>query len=255
LFSILNKESLLKCGYNVLTAKSAEESIKLTYNNHFDLILMDIDLGEEIDGIQTAKSILDIRDIPIIFFSSHSSLEILQKVEETSSYGYIPKNSDFQILCMSIKMALKLYEAKKKIIERENHYRYIFDQSYDPIFITQTNHQIVDANLATSELFGYSKEELLGLKITDLVDSEILEKEPPKMKELLANGSIRSIRTMNRKDNTQITVELRAIYRSDDFVQVTARNITEQVQKSKIIELNNEKIFINNRSKKKLPLF
>jgi hypothetical protein len=61
------------------------------------------------------------------------------------------------------------------------------------------------------------------------------------MKELLANGSIRSIRTMNRKDNTQITVELRAIYRSDDFVQVTARNITEQVQKSKIIELNNEK--------------
>lgn len=242
LFSILNKESLLKCGYNVLTAKSAEESIKLTYNNHFDLILMDIDLGEEIDGIQTAKSILDIRDIPIIFFSSHSSLEILQKVEETSSYGYIPKNSDFQILCMSIKMALKLYEAKKKIIERENHYRYIFDQSYDPIFITQTNHQIVDANLATSELFGYSKEELLGLKITDLVDSEILEKEPPKMKELLANGSIRSIRTMNRKDNTQITVELRAIYRSDDFVQVTARNITEQVQKSKIIELNNEKI-------------
>lgn len=68
LFSILNKESLLKCGYNVLTAKSAEESIKLTYNNHFDLILMDIDLGEEIDGIQTAKSILDIRDIPIIFF-------------------------------------------------------------------------------------------------------------------------------------------------------------------------------------------
>jgi DNA-binding response OmpR family regulator len=185
LFSILNKESLLKCGYNVLTAKSAEESIKLTYNNHFDLILMDIDLGEEIDGIQTAKSILDIRDIPIIFFSSHSSLEILQKVEETSSYGYIPKNSDFQILCMSIKMALKLYEAKKKIIERENHYRYIFDQSYDPIFITQTNHQIVDANLATSELFGYSKEELLGLKINEYgnqydkaaADFELLAKE------------------------------------------------------------------------------
>ena len=243
LLSIVNKGTLISCGYKVLTATTANETISLIRTtNEIDLILMDIDLGGEVDGIDLAKSILTEKDLPILFLSSQSSLEILQKVEEVSSYGYIPKNSDIQILCMSIKMALNLYEAKKKIVERETHYRSVFNQSYDPIFITQTNHQIVDTNLATSELFGYSKEELLSLKITDLVDSEILEKEPPKMRELLANGSIRSIRTMNRKDNTQITVELRAIYRPDGFIQVTARNITEQIHKSKIIELNNKQI-------------
>ncbi|WP_280113294.1 response regulator [Salinispira pacifica] len=70
--------------YLVTTGKKAIETITQE-NLPVDLILMDIDLGSGIDGTQAAQIILKEKDIPIVFLSSHTEPEIVEKTEKISA--------------------------------------------------------------------------------------------------------------------------------------------------------------------------
>ncbi|MBL4703995.1 MAG: response regulator [Flavobacteriales bacterium] len=73
-------------GYRALTTHSGEKAIELIETTpEIDLVLMDIDLGKGINGIQTAEKILQIKELPIIFLSSHIEDEIIKKTERVST--------------------------------------------------------------------------------------------------------------------------------------------------------------------------
>ncbi len=114
---------LQRFGFNTVSANSGKEAIELCKNiQKIDLILMDIDLGLGMDGIETAEVILKNHDIPIVFLSCHSEPEIVEKTERITSYGYVVKGSGATILQTSIKMAFKLFEAKTKLmLELKDH--------------------------------------------------------------------------------------------------------------------------------------
>jgi PAS domain S-box-containing protein len=76
---------------------------------------MDINLGKGIDGTEAAESILKEKEIPVVFMSSHTELDVVKKKEKITSYGYVVKNSGITVLDASIKMAFKLYAAHLKI--------------------------------------------------------------------------------------------------------------------------------------------
>ncbi|HOT77978.1 MAG TPA: PAS domain S-box protein, partial [Candidatus Wallbacteria bacterium] len=88
-------------------------------NNIIDLVLMDIDLGQGIDGTETAIAMLKLRAVPIVFLSSHTEPAIVEKTEKITSYGYILKNSGPTVLYASIKMAFKLFDSQKLMNERD----------------------------------------------------------------------------------------------------------------------------------------
>ncbi|MBK9500858.1 MAG: PAS domain S-box protein [Leptospiraceae bacterium] len=243
LLAIVNKESLESCDYTVLTAKTANESISLIRtNNSIDLILMDIDLGGDIDGIDLARSILTEKDFPIIFLSSLIEQEILQKAELVSSFGYIPKKSEIQVLCTSIKMALNLFEAKNKMKQSELHYRLLFEQSHDAMIITDSNGKFTDANDAASQLFRYSRDELLTLSISDIIHPEDLANKELQLEKIKSNVRLTSIRRVLRKDKSIALTEITVVYRPDQFFQATIRDITEQNLKDQVIEAKNKNI-------------
>jgi PAS domain S-box-containing protein len=112
----LKKAPLEKLGYRVITACSAQKAVEL-FDKHdeIDLVLMDIDLGKGLDGTQAAEAILRHRDIPLLFLSSHTEPEIVEKTEKITSYGYVVKNSSITVLDASIKMAFKLFNAHKAL--------------------------------------------------------------------------------------------------------------------------------------------
>ncbi len=105
LIAMDKKNELEKFGYNVLTTNTGEKAVSLVNkNNTINLILMDIDLGRGIDGTIAAEQILKEHDIPIVFMSSHTEPEIIQKTEKVTSYGYVVKSSNITVLDSSIKM-------------------------------------------------------------------------------------------------------------------------------------------------------
>ena len=110
------KTLLVKFGYEVLISYTGEDAVKACEDSpRIDLILMDIDLGEGMDGTEAAKMILKKRDIPVLFLSSHSEPEIVEKTRKITSCGCITKKSSGSILEASIQMAFKLYDTNRTI--------------------------------------------------------------------------------------------------------------------------------------------
>lgn len=113
--ALRQKIELEKKSYTVTHASSSQEAIDIAFEKHdsLDLILMDIDLGEDLDGIEVAKQIICKHDIPILFLSSYTDPEIVSKTEMVTSYGYVVKDSGITVLDASIKMAFKLHESRR----------------------------------------------------------------------------------------------------------------------------------------------
>lgn len=116
IIAMLEKKELESYGYHVLTSPNGEDAVeKIQKGESIDLILMDIDLGSGIDGTQAAQEIVGLKEIPIIFLSSHTEREVVERTEKITSYGYVVKNSGTVVLDTSIKMAFKLFETNKKL--------------------------------------------------------------------------------------------------------------------------------------------
>jgi PAS domain S-box-containing protein len=146
--------------YSIEHVFNGETATELVKSKKFDLILMDIDLGPGMDGIETAESILSKFSVPILFLSSHSETDIIDKIERTTSYGYVVKGNNFNVLNTSIKMALKLFAANKKTEQNENKYRHLIDISPIPYALNDTHQNIVHLNKAFITTFGYDLKDI-----------------------------------------------------------------------------------------------
>ena len=171
IIAMAQKQKLEQRGYEVLHTTRGEDAVQLALESgkHFDIILMDIDLGPGMDGIQTAEAILASNDIPVLFLSSHSEPEIVEKTESVTSYGYVPKNTSVITIDVSIKMALKLFREKMerkrvedKLANSLAQYESIFESSGTAMVLLDEDGRISAANRECMELTGFSKEEIVG---------------------------------------------------------------------------------------------
>ncbi len=168
---------LKKHGYHVITSYTAERAIEAVDSADIDLILMDIDLGKgKMDGTEAAEIILKDRDIPVVFLSSHTESEVVEKTEKITSYGYVVKNSGETVLITSIKMAFKLYSANQQVVERERmiarekeRLQLYLDVAQVLIVALDKEQRITLLNPKGCAVLGYAEEEVLGKNWTDLV--------------------------------------------------------------------------------------
>jgi len=138
----IEKLALEKLGYYIILAQTGDSAVNMVNTlSGIDMILMDITLGKGIDGTEAAKIILAKHDIPLIFLTSHVDPDIVSKTEHITSYGYVIKGSGIMVLDASIKMALKLFESKKKEKEKEialrdsdRKYKFISEITSDFVF-------------------------------------------------------------------------------------------------------------------------
>jgi len=178
IIAMLEKKQLENIGYSICHVINGEYAVQqaLSKGVNYDLILMDIDLGSGIDGTQAAEEILKEKDIPVVFLSSHTKPEIVEKTEKITSYGYVVKNSGIVVLDASIKMALKLFEAKllKKQTEdtlrmSEKKYSITFHLNPNPMAITDlASGIIIDVNKAFTNWSGYSTKDVIGVSTKNL---------------------------------------------------------------------------------------
>jgi len=152
LIAMTEKKQLEQYGYAVKTVISGEKAIETIKTlSDIDLILMDINLGDGIDGTQVAEIILKDHDIPIVFVSSYSEREVVEKTEKITSYGYVVKNSSVTVLDASIKMAFKLFDAKIRELKKEEELK----KSEDRLSKIQLaeNDGMWDWDLSTNEVY------------------------------------------------------------------------------------------------------
>jgi CheY-like chemotaxis protein len=113
---------LASFGYRICgMARSGSEAIDSAFRNDPDLILMDILLEGEMNGIEAAHEIGSRSDVPIIFLSCLSEGEVIDSAIRTNPYGYMVKPYDYNELRSAIEIALVRHRAsreRERLIQR-----------------------------------------------------------------------------------------------------------------------------------------
>jgi PAS domain S-box-containing protein len=165
-------ETLEEYGYKVIAVFTGEQAVATVETTpEIDLILMDINLGSGMDGTQAAEIILKQHDIPLIFLSSHTDREVVEKTKKITSYGYILKHSGPIVLIASIEMAFRLFEARIKeretgaaLRESEHRFRNIVEQAPIAMAIVNMDGTIEFTNNKAIEVSGYLPEDIPNLE-------------------------------------------------------------------------------------------
>lgn len=107
---------LQRAGYVVVgVADNKDDAVSLFTEYQPDLVLMDISIVGPADGIETARAIGQLGDVPIIFLTAYADDATLNRAAETSPYGYLLKPFDDRTLAATIKVALERHAADTRL--------------------------------------------------------------------------------------------------------------------------------------------
>ena len=147
-------KKLNKFGYNVSKIVSTgQKAIDFISQQQPALILMDIAIKGEIDGIETASRIKGIADIPVIFLTAYANDETLERASKTGCYGYLIKPFKERELQAMIKMTLSKHLEQSAIQEALQASTSGQSSEYDDIY--KDNLTDLPNKLFLRDLFNY----------------------------------------------------------------------------------------------------
>ena len=113
------RERLSRLGFSVIAAvDSADEGIAIATRERPDLVLMDIRLKGEKDGVQAAKEIRRQVDVPIVYLTAHSDELTVNRAKATEHDGFILKPFQRRELQSTIEVAMKRHALRAKLKEQ-----------------------------------------------------------------------------------------------------------------------------------------
>ncbi len=204
-----------------------------------DLILMDIVLKGELDGINAAKKIKEL-NIPVIFLTAHSDDEAVERAKKTEPYGYLVKPYDPLDLKNTVEFALYKHSMDEKLKKSEKKYRNIIENLQDAYLRADNNGTIIMASPSAATMFKYSSpEEMIGQSVLNVYsepDTRNLMLEQLKKHSKLEGYEFEGL----RKDGTTFWLSMNSqpYHESNKVMGVESflRDITEPKESEKKIE-------------------
>jgi PAS domain S-box-containing protein len=157
------QETLESLGYSVpAIADSGEEAIEKAAELRPNLVVMDIRLRGEMDGIQAAEHIWNHLQIPVIYITGHSDKSTVERATLTLSFGYLLKPFKEQELHIAIQTALHRYE-------REQFLNTVLREMADGVVVVDSQLRVHYLNPIAEELTGWELNQAKGRVLTDVL--------------------------------------------------------------------------------------
>jgi len=157
------RRRLEKFGFEVCASASrGEEAIRLAGEHRPVLILMDIMLDGDMDGISAALEIKKQYKIPVMFLTAYADEQTLDRAKEAAPLGYILKPFKERELYTTIEMGLYKYQLDQKLREQEELFSTILRSVGDGIFATNEEWKIQFLNPEAEEILGIKMEVAKG---------------------------------------------------------------------------------------------
>jgi len=182
-----------RMGHSVVgMTASGEEAVTLAAAEQPDLVLMDIRLEGEMDGIEAAQRIRSKNRIPVVFLTAYGNEEIMRRASLTEPFGYLLKPFDEPQMRTVIQMALYKREAESRVRLGEKRYAATLASIADGVISTDEEGRVDFMNPAAERLTGWPSDEAVGRHLGDIftiVDEETLSPLESPATRLLAPGS------------------------------------------------------------------
>ncbi len=157
-------------GYDVSAiAKDGFEAIEKAAALKPDLILMDVRLGEGMDGIETAQRIRARHDIPVIYISAHVDLKLLERARATRPAGFINKPFTTKDLLTAIDLALHREHSPLTSPNHESVNEAADERPTDGVITADSEGRVGFVNNAAEYIIGWQRRQVVGRPLADLV--------------------------------------------------------------------------------------
>lgn len=148
---------------------SGEEAVKKANEIIPHLILMDIVLRGDMDGIDAAHLIRNRNDIPIVYLTAYSDENTLKRAKITGPFGYIIKPFDDRELHSAIEVALYKHKMESKLIESEKRLYTTLESIDEAVITTDEKGYINFINPVAQKLTGWKQGNAMGKLLKDVL--------------------------------------------------------------------------------------
>ena len=164
------RESLEGLGYTVpLVALSGEEAVEKLLETEPDLILMDIKLTGGLSGIEAARKIRGLLDVPVVYLTAFSDRETLELAKVTDPYGYILKPFDEKSLNAIIEMSLSRHRHAREARESGRWMSAIAESMTEAVLICDGKGYVKFINPAAEQILGRRLRDVQEMRMRDIV--------------------------------------------------------------------------------------
>ncbi len=174
-----NKILLKREGYGIAgIACDGRTAIDSAIEKNPDLVLMDINLNSEIDGITAAEEIQKVADVPIIFLTAYSDPATIDRAKRVGPFGYLIKPFEKRELLVAIETTLYKHQFEKKLKEQELLFRTVANFAYEWEFWLLPNLQFKFCSPSCKRISGYENFEFMNNPklLSDIIHPEDREK-------------------------------------------------------------------------------
>ncbi len=154
------RSQILKLGYTVGSiCSSGEEALRAIAEERPALVLMDIRISGDLDGIEISRRAQREYDIPVIFLTASTDASTVERAQQTDCYGYLSKPFHPVTLATSIETALRKHRAHRELRRQHEWLAGIFGILPDGVIVTDDHSRILFMNAAAERLTGWTMAE------------------------------------------------------------------------------------------------
>ncbi|HOX13398.1 MAG TPA: PAS domain S-box protein [Spirochaetia bacterium] len=218
-------------GYDVEIVHTGEASVEAIRSDPaVDLVLMDIDLGPGLSGPDAAARILELRSLPIVFLTSHSEREMVDKVRNITRYGYVVKNSGGFVLLSSIELAFELFSAHEEVRRQSRRREAMLQAIPDLIFSVDRDGTIRDFHAPPGVGLAVPEERVAGTNIREILPPGEAERHLALYRTCLETGEVLTDSYSLNPDGRIRIYELRLARQDENQVLAVVRNVTDRIE-------------------------
>jgi PAS domain S-box-containing protein len=163
------QQQLRRLGHAVVgTAVSGEEALRIAKAERPDLVLMDIRLEGEMDGIDAATTIRDEWYIPVVFFTAYADGDTVRRATRAEPFGYLLKPFEDLQLSTVIEVALYKHAADTRVRQSERRYAATLSSIGDAVIATDASAQVTFMNVVAETLTGWEKAAAMGRPLSEV---------------------------------------------------------------------------------------
>ena len=226
---------LIKLGYVVpAVVASGEEAVRQAAAFRPELVLMDIRLAGNLDGIEAGGQISADLGIPLIYLTAYMDDTLLQRAKRTEPYGYLVKPVQDRELRATIEVALYRHHMDQQLRESEERYRAVVSQAVEGITLFEAETGcLLEANSAFQRMLGYTAQEIPTLTIYDVMRPDPTSADLDLSMVLKNRQGVLGERRFVRKGGSLIDVDVSASLITREarpVICLVAHDITERKQ-------------------------